>query len=127
MSGTDLLYWRRKREHWRLLAEGAPDDATADYLHAYFRTHRPHDLGPMAQDWWAAFGVGENDKTICCTDTNGVAIVCIQALHRLLEETRQGAAELRQRLDRLEQHAALEDAAHTQTDPGRRRESAAHR
>ncbi|CAO5226562.1 hypothetical protein [Frankia sp. AgKG'84/4] len=27
---------RRKREQWRLLAEGAPDDATADYLHRYF-------------------------------------------------------------------------------------------
>ena len=30
LSGADLLYWRRKREQWRLLAEGAPDDATAD-------------------------------------------------------------------------------------------------
>jgi hypothetical protein len=36
LSGADLLYWQRKREQWRLLAEGAPDDATADYLHAYF-------------------------------------------------------------------------------------------
>ena len=36
LSGADLLYWRRKREQWRLLAEGAPDDATADYLHHYF-------------------------------------------------------------------------------------------
>ena len=36
MSGADLLYWRRKREQWRLLAEGAPDDATAAYLHDYF-------------------------------------------------------------------------------------------
>jgi hypothetical protein len=36
LSGADLLYWRRKREQWRLIAEGAPDDATADYLHAYF-------------------------------------------------------------------------------------------
>jgi hypothetical protein len=36
LSGADLLYWRRKREQWRLLAEGAPDDATADYLHAHF-------------------------------------------------------------------------------------------
>ena len=36
LSGADLLYWRRKREQWRLLAEGAPDDAAADYLHAYF-------------------------------------------------------------------------------------------
>jgi integrase len=36
LSGADLLYWRRKREQWRLLAEGAPDDATADYLQRYF-------------------------------------------------------------------------------------------
>jgi len=36
MSGADLLYWRRKGEQWRLLAEGAPDDATASYLHAHF-------------------------------------------------------------------------------------------
>lgn len=32
LSGADLLYWRRKREQWQLLAEGAPDD----YLHRYF-------------------------------------------------------------------------------------------
>jgi hypothetical protein len=36
LSGADLLYWRRKREQWRLLAESAPDDATAQYLHQYF-------------------------------------------------------------------------------------------
>jgi hypothetical protein len=36
LSGADLLYWRRKREQWWLLAEGAPDDATAAYLHDYF-------------------------------------------------------------------------------------------
>lgn len=36
LSGADLLYWRRKREQWQLLAEGSPDDATADYLHRYF-------------------------------------------------------------------------------------------
>ncbi|WP_238845618.1 hypothetical protein [Nocardia terpenica] len=36
LSGADLLYWRRKREQWRLLAEGAPDPVTADYLHQHF-------------------------------------------------------------------------------------------
>lgn len=36
MSGADLLYWRRKREQWTALAERAPDDATADYLHQVF-------------------------------------------------------------------------------------------
>lgn len=36
LSGADLLYWRRKREQWRQLAEGAPDDTTANYLHQHF-------------------------------------------------------------------------------------------
>ena len=36
LSGADLLYWRRKCEQWRQLAEGSPDDATASYLHRYF-------------------------------------------------------------------------------------------
>ncbi|OAR21993.1 hypothetical protein A8W25_30335 [Streptomyces sp. ERV7] len=36
MSGADLVYWHRKREQWRMLAERAPDSATADYLHGVF-------------------------------------------------------------------------------------------
>ena len=36
LSGADLLYWRRKREQWASIAERAPDDATADYLHRVF-------------------------------------------------------------------------------------------
>ena len=36
MSGADLLYWRRKREQWHSIAERAPDDATADFLHEVF-------------------------------------------------------------------------------------------
>ncbi|MEV7526450.1 site-specific integrase [Streptomyces sp. NPDC091371] len=36
MSGADLVYWHRKREQWRTLAERAPDSATADFLHEVF-------------------------------------------------------------------------------------------
>ncbi|MFE4612127.1 tyrosine-type recombinase/integrase [Streptomyces niveus] len=36
MSGADLVYWHRKREQWRMLAERAPDPAVADYLHQVF-------------------------------------------------------------------------------------------
>ncbi|MCX4403964.1 site-specific integrase [Streptomyces sp. NBC_01764] len=36
MSGADLVYCHRKREQWRMLAERAPDSATADYLHEVF-------------------------------------------------------------------------------------------
>ena len=36
MTGADLVYWHRKREHWCTLAEGAPNPATRDYLHKVF-------------------------------------------------------------------------------------------
>nr|WP_243876102.1 site-specific integrase [Streptomyces sp. 846.5] len=36
LSGADLVYWHRKREQWRTLAERAPDPATADFLHEVF-------------------------------------------------------------------------------------------
>lgn len=36
MTGADLVYWHRKREQWRMLAERAPDDTTRDYLHQVF-------------------------------------------------------------------------------------------
>ncbi len=51
-------------------------------------------LGPMAQDWRASFGLGDTDKTIHIADANGVALVCIQALHKQI-------VELRAELDRL--------------------------
>jgi hypothetical protein len=36
LSGADLVYWNRKREQWRTLAERAPDSATANFLHDVF-------------------------------------------------------------------------------------------
>ncbi|WP_406379210.1 tail fiber domain-containing protein [Streptomyces sp. NBC_01618] len=43
-------------------------------------------LGPMAQDWQAAFGFNQDDTTIPVVDGLGVALVCVQALHRRVEE-----------------------------------------
>ncbi len=52
-------------------------------------------LGPMAQDFYAAFGVGETDRAISNVDADGVALAAIQALYRrVLElEARVGALE----------------------------------
>ena len=35
----------------------------------------------MAQDFYAAFGVGEDDKHITSIDEDGVALAAIKALH----------------------------------------------
>lgn len=43
-------------------------------------------LGPTAQDFRAAFGLGENDRTITTVDADGVALAAIQGLNRKLEE-----------------------------------------
>jgi hypothetical protein len=40
-------------------------------------------LGPMAQDFYAAFGLGEDDKHITTVDERSVALAGVQALHRL--------------------------------------------
>jgi hypothetical protein len=42
-------------------------------------------LGPMAQDFAAAFGLGDNDKVINVVDANGVLMVAIQALYRKVQ------------------------------------------
>jgi hypothetical protein len=39
-------------------------------------------LGPMAQDFMAAFGLGDDDTRINMVDANGVVMVAIQALHK---------------------------------------------
>lgn len=39
-------------------------------------------LGPMAQDFYAAFGLGESDTTITTTDIGGVNMLAIQALEK---------------------------------------------
>lgn len=45
----------------------------------------PH-LGPIAQDFHAAFGLGPDDKHIATVDADGVALAAIQGLNQKLEE-----------------------------------------
>lgn len=65
-------------------------------------------VGPMAQDFRAAFGLnGNDDAHISAVDESGVALAAIQGLNRkLTEELQRRDAEnaaLKQRLERLEQ------------------------
>jgi hypothetical protein len=40
----------------------------------------------MAQDFHAAFGVGESERTITTVDADGVALAAIQGLNQKVEE-----------------------------------------
>jgi len=65
-------------------------------------------LGPMAQDFRAAFGLGEDEKHISNVDSEGVALAAIQALY---QEKQQEVSELQDRLTQLEKRlAALESS-----------------
>ena len=59
-------------------------------------------IGPMAQDFYAAFGVGDDDRHICTVDASGVALAAIQELYKMLQEKEAENARLRQRLENLE-------------------------
>jgi len=63
-------------------------------------------IGPMAQDFARAFGVGEDDKHISTVDADGVALAAIQGLNlKLQDELKKRDAEnaqLKMRLDTLE-------------------------
>ena len=59
-------------------------------------------LGPMAEDFHAAFGLGKTDKGLTSIDTSGVALAAIQGLHQKLVEKDLRIAELEARLQGLE-------------------------
>ncbi|MDW8383005.1 MAG: tail fiber domain-containing protein, partial [Verrucomicrobiota bacterium] len=58
-----------------------------------YKTQDPsiRHIGPTAQDFKAAFGVGESDTGIATVDADGVALAAIQGLNRKLEARSQEA------------------------------------
>ena len=67
-----------------------------------FKGDNSTHVGPMAQDFHAAFGVGTDDKHIATVDADGVALAAIQGLNQKLEEKNARIAELEKRLEKLE-------------------------
>ncbi len=65
-----------------------------------------HHLGPMAQDFYAAFGLGESDRSISTSDADGVAFISIQALHLITKEQEAHMVTLRQQYIELEERVA---------------------
>jgi hypothetical protein len=75
-------------------------------------------MGPMAQDFRAAFGLGVSEKLIDTVDPDGVALAAIQGLNEMLREKDAEVAALREsnralaeRVARLEQLAERDPTA----------------
>ncbi len=60
-------------------------------------------IGPVAEDWWASFRLGPDDKHVSPTDIGGVALAAIKGLHQMVDEKDATIAQLRQAVDGLQQ------------------------
>jgi hypothetical protein len=78
-------------------------------------------IGPVAQDFYRAFGVGPDERHIASVDADGVALAAIKGLNakltRKLRAERRGRIEQQHRIARLEARlAAVERAGRSKAD-----------
>lgn len=84
---------------------------TMDISEWSYRAHTDQrHIGPIAEDFHAAFGLGKDDQSISTIDASGVALVAIQALNDELIKTNEALnSQLNQLIQRLEK---LEASTH---------------
>ena len=63
-------------------------------------------IGPMAQDFHSAFGLGDDDKRINTLDTDGVTLAAIQGLNQKVEQQRSELQAKQSEIDDLKRHLA---------------------
>jgi hypothetical protein len=73
---------------------------------SYVTEHGVRHVGPMAQDFYAAFGVGADDRHITSIDEDGVALAAIKALR-----DQNAALRVQQRIMRAKQSAMEREIA----------------
>jgi hypothetical protein len=59
-------------------------------------------IGPMAQDFRAAFGLGESGRTLNTVDAQGVTMASVQALYQMMLEKEGRIERQERRIERLE-------------------------
>jgi hypothetical protein len=59
-------------------------------------------LGPMSEDFYQAFGLGQDEKHISFTDSAGVALAAVQGLNQIVQEKDKEIADLKSRIEALE-------------------------
>lgn len=75
-----------------------------------YKTEEARHIGPMAEDFFQVFGLGNDEMRIASLDTSGVALAAIQGLHRsfqqVVEDKDAEIADLTSRLEALERLVA---------------------
>jgi trimeric autotransporter adhesin len=72
----------------------------------FIGTNRRH-IGPMAQDFRSAFGLGADDKNITTSDVSGVALAAIQGLNQKLEAEKAKVQKLERELAAIKKKLGL--------------------
>lgn len=115
MTACNITSDRNAKEEFKPIDAKAVLDKVAHLSITEWRYKTQTDarhIGPMAQDFREAFGLGRDDKHITSVDADGVALAAIQGLNQKLEArlaeknqelqaVRNQVAELRELLDRL--------------------------
>ncbi len=78
-------------------------------------------LGPMAQDFHASFGLGDDDRSYHSIDAHGVALAAIQALERVVSQQEQRIEKLERENRVLGQRLQALDSPHQLTSKERRK------
>ena len=58
-------------------------------------------IGPMAQDFYAAFKLGEDERHISSVDANGIALSAIKGLYEIIQEQDKEAEALKEEMNTL--------------------------
>ena len=76
-------------------------------------------IGPTAQDFHTAFGVGDDDKHISTVDADGVALAAINGLNEVVKERDQKISALEKRVGELEKLVSMWTERQKTGDPQR--------
>lgn len=99
-AGWDCTSDRNKKENFSPVDASAVLEAVAKLPITRWSmkgdTKKTPHIGPVAQDFFAAFKLGDDDKTINTADAQGVALAAIKGLNQKLE-TRNAALEAKVR------------------------------
>lgn len=77
---------------------------------AYKRSPEVRHIGPTAQDFFAAFKLGDGETTISAVDADGVAFAAIKGLYERLQAAEAEMSTLRARFQAREEHLAQVEA-----------------
>jgi hypothetical protein len=103
-GGRDSGLWKSDRALKEGLAPADPRQVLAQVVALPMATwsykgETVRHLGPMAQDFSAAFGLGADDRHIHVLDASGVALAALQGLHAVVQAQAVRLAVLERELD----------------------------